>query len=96
MSDLAIYQVYVLRNPKGQFYIGLSENVPTRVQQHNEGMSKWTRGKGPWALVWESSRLNLSEARKLENLLKRQKGGSGFYRITGLARSAHNPAAAGS
>jgi Predicted endonuclease containing a URI domain len=51
MSDLAIYQVYVLRNPKGQFYIGLSENVPTRVLQHNEGMSKWTRGKGPWALV---------------------------------------------
>jgi hypothetical protein len=26
----------------------------------------------------------LGDARKLENLLKRQKGGAGFYRITGL------------
>ena len=30
--------------------------------------------------------MSLSEARKLENLLKRQKGGEGFYKITGLAQ----------
>ena len=30
-------QVYVLRNPAGRFYIGLSENVTTRVLQHNSG-----------------------------------------------------------
>jgi hypothetical protein len=30
---------------------------------------------------------SLSAARELENLLKRQKGGAGFYRITGLPRN---------
>jgi len=30
--------------------------------------------------------MSLSDARKLENLLKRQKGGDGFYKITGLSR----------
>ncbi len=28
--------------------------------------------------------MSISDARKLENLLKRQKGGDGFYRMTGL------------
>jgi len=81
------YQVYVLQNSARQFYIGLSEDVGIRVQQHNEGVSKWTRSRGPWNLVWTSVPMSLSEARKLENLLKRQKGGEGFYRLTGLEKS---------
>jgi len=75
------YQVYVLRNPSGRFYIGLSENVLLRLEQHNTGLSRWTKNKGPWELFWESSRMSLSDARKLENKLKRQKGGSGFTTI---------------
>jgi len=78
------YQVYVLQNPAGRFYIGLSEDVPKRVRQHNEGVSQWTRSRGPWTLVWNSPSMSLSQARKLENLLKRQKGGSGFFKLTGL------------
>jgi putative endonuclease len=81
------YQVYVLRNRNGRFYIGLSENVRVRVQQHNEGVSKWTRSHRPWNLVWTSKPMSLSDARKLENLLKKQKGGDGFYRLTGLKQS---------
>ena len=65
---------------------GLSENVEARLAQHNDGMSKWTKGKGPWSLVWTSEAMSLSEARKLENHLKRQGRGSGFYAITGLPR----------
>ena len=90
------HQVYVISNASGKFYIGLSENVAIRVQQHNDGISKWTKGKGPWSLQWTSEAMSLSDARKLENRLKRQGRGSGFYTITGLPRPAHNPAAAGS
>ena len=82
----ATYRVYVLQNHERKFYIGLSDNVARRIDHHNFGSSKWTRGKGPWKLVWESEWINLSEARKLELLLKRQKGGDGFYRLTGLLR----------
>jgi putative endonuclease len=79
------YRVYVLRNPAQKFYIGVSDDVERRLQQHNADQSQWTKGKGPWHLAWTSEATSLSEARKLENLLKRQKGGCGFYRITGIA-----------
>jgi predicted GIY-YIG superfamily endonuclease len=81
------YQVYVLQNSAGRFYIGLSEDIGIRVQQPNDGVSKWTRSRGPWNLIWRSAPMDLSAARKLENYLKRQKGGEGFYHLTGLTKS---------
>jgi predicted GIY-YIG superfamily endonuclease len=87
MAQSTVYQVYILQNNKGIFYIGLSEDIALRLEQHNRGISKWTRSRGPWSLVWASAPMSLSEARKLERLLKRQKGGSGFYKLTGLTRS---------
>src|SRR5262245_41132111 len=80
------YRVYVIRSRDGKFYIGLSDDVHHRVNQHNVGESKWTRGKGPWTLIWQSQEMCLSDARKLELLLKRQKGGDGCYKMIGLPR----------
>jgi putative endonuclease len=82
-----VYRVYAIQNPQGKFYVGISENVDVRLSQHNVGVSKWTKGKGPWVLRWTSEAMPITDARKLENLLKRQKGGAGFYRLTGLTRS---------
>ena len=73
-----MYQVYVLNNSAGQKYIGLSKDPVTRLLQHHSGISRWTKGKGPWTIVWLSNPMNLSEARKFENKLKRQKGGLGL------------------
>ena len=83
----AAYRVYVPMNPTGKFYIGFTENVPLRIQQHNSGLTRSTRSKGPWKLAWESNALTQSEARRLELNLKRQKGGNGFYQKTGLEKS---------
>jgi putative endonuclease len=83
----AAYRVYVLQNSEGRFYIGVTADVIARLAQHNSGQSRWTKGKGPWILAWESELLTLSTARKLENRLKRQGRGSGFYSITALSRS---------
>jgi predicted GIY-YIG superfamily endonuclease len=97
MTQEPSYHVYVIQNPEGRYYIGLSADLSCRVAQHNDGVSKWTRDRGPWSLVWTSEALSLSDARKLENLLKKQKGGAGFFRLTGLPpRQVHNSAAAGS
>jgi hypothetical protein len=52
--------------------------------------------RGPGHLIRQSEEMCLSDARKLERLFKRQKGGDGFYKMIGLPRWAHNPAAAGS
>jgi putative endonuclease len=76
-----MYQVYILKNTAGRSYIGVSEEVEARIAQHNSGESTWTRGKVPWVLDWLSRPLVLGEARKLENLLKRQKGGAGLQKL---------------
>ena len=65
-------------NHAGRRYIGLSENPEIRVAQHNSGVSKWTKGKGPWKVIWTSRGMNLGEAKKLETRLKKQKGGKGL------------------
>ena len=80
------YQVYVIQNEGGRFYIGLSENVAKRLADHNSGVSTWTRYRGPWTLRWTSEAMSLGDARKLENYLKRQKGGGGFFKYTGIPR----------
>jgi putative endonuclease len=72
------FRVYVLRNSAGRFYIALSENSQRRLQQHNDGISRWTKAGRPWRIVWQSESLSLREARQLENKLKRPKGGIGF------------------
>jgi len=72
------YRVYVIENSTGKLYIGLSADVHRRVDQHNAGASKWTKNKGPWRLIWTSEAVSLAAARKLENRLKRQKGGDGL------------------
>jgi putative endonuclease len=73
-----MYQVYVLMNHAGRRYIGLSENPEIRVAQHNSGVSKWTKGKRPWKVIWTSRGMSLGEAKKLETRLKKQKGGKGL------------------
>jgi putative endonuclease len=81
------YRVYVIQNPERRLYIGVTADVTQRLAQHDAGDSKWTKGKGPWQVIWKSELLPLSAARKLENRLKRQGRGSGFYSITGLKRT---------
>jgi predicted GIY-YIG superfamily endonuclease len=80
------YRVYILQNPKRLRYIGFTEDVAVRVKQHNSGMTPSTRARGPWKVIWQSDPLNLNDARSLELNLKRQKGGNGFYQLTGLRK----------
>jgi putative endonuclease len=60
----AAYRVYVLQSVAGRFYIGVAADVAKRLAQHNAGSSRWTKGKGPWRLVWQGELLSLSAARK--------------------------------
>ncbi len=75
------YRVYVLENLEGRRYIGLTEDVANRLRQHNEGVSKWTAKHRPWSLLWTSRDLLLSDARKLESRMKKQKGGTGLQTL---------------
>ena len=82
------YWVYVLfSDSAGLFYIGVTEDVEARLGTHNSGKSRWTSRHTPWRCVFSKQFPSLTDARQFENRLKRQKGGEGFFRLTGLQRS---------
>ena len=72
-----------------RFYIGTTEDIEKRLAQHNAGLSKWTKRGIPWRLAWSRPFPTRTEALKFERLLKRQKGGAGFFRLTGLDPGAY-------
>src|SRR5438034_10944137 len=72
-----LYRVYVIQNREGKFYIGLTDDVGRRINQHNMGGSRWTRGKGPWTLVWQSAEMNLSSEIGRASCRERVKVGGG-------------------
>jgi putative endonuclease len=89
----AAYRVYILENREGKFDIGVSDDVTRRLEQHNTGQSRWIKRRGPWVIVWQSDELSLSEARKLENRLKRQKAATDSFTLPEFgSRQAPNPA----
>src|SRR5438552_1745744 len=80
------YFVYVLWSDSvHRFYIGISEDPQSRLQQHNSGIGHgWTARHRPWRLVWTEKHVDYTSAKKRENSLKAQKGGKEFFGKTGL------------
>jgi putative endonuclease len=80
------YFVYILWSASGKrFYIGISESVEARLEQHNSGaLPGWTTRYRPWALVFIEEYPSYRDARRRELELKAQKGGAGFFAKTGL------------
>ena len=63
--------VYVLRSLKdGKLYTGLSKDPKARVVQHNLGMTKSTKGRRPFELIYYERQKSVSEARDREKFLK--------------------------
>ena len=79
------YFTYILWSPSGQrFYVGISEDPSRRLDQHNQGISRWTARYRPWQLVRVERFTSYTDARKRELLLKMQKSGRGLFQLTGL------------
>lgn len=63
--------VYILKCSDGTLYTGITNNIEKRIKQHNEGKgAKYTRGRGPVALVKYFTRITKGEALKLEYQIK--------------------------
>ena len=93
----AVAFVYVLWSESAErFYIGSTDDVQKRLQQHNQGLSRWTARHCPWRLLWQRQFPDRTAARRFENRLKRQKRGRGFFQLTGLDPKAFGGAERGS
>jgi putative endonuclease len=63
--------VYVLRSlTDHQFYVGLTGDLPVRVEQHNNGLVRSTKKRVPFELVYWEGCLNQSDAAQREKYLK--------------------------
>jgi putative endonuclease len=71
MTTETSYYVYVLRNPHGQLYIGSTDDLDRRIQQHQQGEARWTRNRGPWTLVSSEVFPSRADAMRRERHLKR-------------------------
>ena len=67
-----MHYVYLLRSVSypDRTYIGLTENLRKRLEEHNTGKSDHTARSRPWQLVSYTAFLEENKARKYERYLK--------------------------
>ena len=66
-----MWVVYIIKCKTETLYIGITKNINKRLSTHNNGTgAKYTRGKGPFDLLYTESYPNRSEASKREYYLK--------------------------
>jgi putative endonuclease len=67
--------VYVLQSDlDGGFYVGLTADVDRRLEQHNQGWQRSTKGRRPWKLRLTEQCGNRAEARAREKYWKSGQG----------------------
>jgi putative endonuclease len=69
-----MYFVYILYSEsQNLYYKGFTENVKSRVEEHNAGKSRYTCNKGPWKLIFVQRFSSKRDALIREKSLKRGK-----------------------
>ncbi|MFA5107224.1 MAG: GIY-YIG nuclease family protein [Patescibacteria group bacterium] len=69
------HYVYILLSQKdAHFYIGSSDNVFHRVQQHNLGLNVSTAPRRPLTLIYYEAHRSKKDALRRENYFKTTKG----------------------
>lgn len=67
-----VWYVYMLRCGDGTLYTGITDDVARRLEAHRQGKgAKYTRGRGPLALVYTQELPDKSAALRREIQIKR-------------------------
>lgn len=70
-SDNMFYYVYVLQSKKNnKWYTGFTSDLRKRFNEHNNNMSTYTRGRGPFELIYYEAYRNREDAISREEQLK--------------------------
>ena len=69
-----MWYVYVLRNQQRQLYIGSTNNLKRRIDEHNSGKTQTTRILGPFRLEAYVAIPDEARARILETYFKSGSG----------------------
>jgi putative endonuclease len=77
-----MYFVYVIQNQGSKrLYTGHTQDLEQRLGQHNCGITKSTKNRGRWELVYHESFATRGEAMRRERFLKSGQGREEIQRI---------------
>ena len=66
-----MYYVYAISSlARNYIYVGLTDNLERRINQHNSGRSKTTKPYAPFVLIYHEEHETRPEARIREKYLK--------------------------
>ncbi len=66
-----MWVVYIIRCNDNSLYIGITNNLRKRIDSHCQGTgAKYTRGRGPFELVYTENHVDRSKASQREYVLK--------------------------
>lgn len=67
-----VWFVYVLLNDAKVSYTGIATDRDDRLRRHNAGQgAKFTRGRGPWRMIYSEGPLDHGDALRREAALKK-------------------------
>ncbi|MCX6754569.1 MAG: GIY-YIG nuclease family protein [Candidatus Nomurabacteria bacterium] len=65
------YYTYILKSKKdGNIYTGSTKDLRKRLLQHNNGLSTYTKGRGPFEIIYYEACKSEKKARSRELYLK--------------------------
>ncbi|PIR72534.1 MAG: excinuclease ABC subunit C [Candidatus Nealsonbacteria bacterium CG10_big_fil_rev_8_21_14_0_10_36_24] len=74
-TSSVFFYVYVLESLKdGNKYIGYTNNLKKRLEEHKKGLSFSTKFRLPFKLIYFEGCLNQEDAKRRENYLKTTQG----------------------
>ena len=66
-----VWTVYILRCGDGTYYTGITNDLPRRIRAHRLGRgAKYTRGRGPFTLVYTEEQPGRAAASRREAAIK--------------------------
>ena len=79
-----MFYVYIIYSDAfDAFYIGYSADVELRLKQHNAGLTKSTKAKIPWRVIYSEAFDAKIDAIRRERFLKAQKNKAFYKKISG-------------
>ena len=70
-----MFTVYVLESDStGKFYVGQTGNLERRLFEHQQGLTRYTRSRGPWHLAYKEEHHTRAAAMQREQFLKSGQG----------------------
>lgn len=81
--------VYLFRSLKdGKFYVGWTTDLNRRLEEHNAGLTRSTRNRRPFELVYYETYASPEEAKNRERALKRNPNMLYHFKKRGLNKPA--------